>query len=36
VDGTELLVGNSTGLQIDEEQRLVGLNAAWIETVKLR
>jgi len=30
MDGTELLVGNSSGLQIDEKQRFVGFEAAWI------
>lgn len=31
MDGMELLVGNSGGLQIDEKQRFIDLKAAWIQ-----
>lgn len=30
MDGTELLVGNSSGLQMDEKQRFIDLEAACI------
>lgn len=30
IDGMELLVGSSGGLQIDEKQRFIDLEAAWI------